>query len=96
MDIVFLQSAEPASDWVLHLTFDNAVEADLDFSTYPPRAGLFAKLDDRAYFRTAQVTDGALTWGDGELDIAPESLYSRATGEPLPAWLDDAPQSGMV
>lgn len=29
---------------------------------------------------------GVLSWG-GDIDIAPESLYSRATGEPLPDWM---------
>jgi len=29
---------------------------------------------------------GVLTWGD-EIDIAPEVLYSEATGSPLPRWM---------
>jgi len=30
---------------------------------------------------------GVITWND-EFDIAPETLYNDATGEPLPAWME--------
>jgi len=28
-----------------------------------------------------------LTWGDEEVDIAPETLYAEATNTPLPEWM---------
>lgn len=30
---------------------------------------------------------GVLEWEDGP-DIAPETLYAKATGEPLPDWME--------
>ena len=30
---------------------------------------------------------GIITWQD-ELDVSPETLYSEATGAPLPSWIE--------
>jgi hypothetical protein len=30
---------------------------------------------------------GIITWQD-ELDVSPETLYSEATGTPLPSWVE--------
>ena len=40
------------------------------------------------YFKQVHINKelGALCWPDG-VDVAPETLYSEATGEPLPAWM---------
>jgi len=40
------------------------------------------------YFKQVQINKelGVLCWPDG-VDVAPETLYSEATGEPLPAWM---------
>jgi len=37
---------------------------------------------------------GVLTWGDGEVDIAPETLYAEATKSQLPDWMDPVQESG--
>ena len=80
MDIVYVQSAHVLSEYVLRLTFENGLQANVDFGSFPAREGVFAKLSDPDYFESVDVVDGALTWGSGELDIAPETLYARATG----------------
>ena len=36
----------------------------------------FAPLEDKAVFDRAYVDYGTVTWNDGEIDIAPERLYS--------------------
>ena len=40
------------------------------------------------FFRKFSVNEelGVLTW-ENEVDIAPETLYAEATGEPLPQWM---------
>jgi hypothetical protein len=38
--------------------------------------------------RQLRVVDGILTWGEGEIDIAPETVYHLATGLPLPEWME--------
>ena len=87
MDIAHLQIAEVLPEYVLRLTFEDGTQVDVDFRSFPAREGVFVKLDDPGYFESVDVVDGVLTWGDGELDIAPETLYARATGEPLPPWM---------
>ncbi len=87
MDFAYLQTAEVLSEYVLRLTFENGTQVNVDFRSFPSREGVFAKLNDPNYFESADVVDGVLTWGNGELDIAPETLYARATGAPLPPWM---------
>jgi Protein of unknown function (DUF2442) len=46
-------------------------------------------------FREFRVNSepGTLTWAD-EIDLAPETLYARATGAPLPEWM--MPQEALT
>ena len=80
MDIVYVQSAEVLPEYVLRLTFENGLQANVDFGSFPAREGVFAKLNDQNYFKSVDVVDGALTWGNGELDIAPETRDARGIG----------------
>ena len=73
-------------EYVLHLTFANGEEADLDMETkVVGRGGVFEPLENVSYF--AQVTVDpevhTLVWPNG-LDLDPDVLYSEATGTPLP------------
>ncbi len=96
MDIAYVQTAEVLPEYVLRLTFENGIQVNVDFGSFPAREGVFAKLSDPDYFESVEVVDGALTWGNGELDIAPETLYARATGAPLPPWMrKDPPDIGV-
>jgi len=38
---------------------------------------------DIEYFKKFRVEFGTLIWGDGEEDIAPETLYTKATGKKI-------------
>jgi hypothetical protein len=40
---------------------------------------IYAPLKDEQIFKSAVIEDGILSWCDGELDIAPETLYLRST-----------------
>lgn len=42
----------------------------------------FAPLKDDAVFRTAEVTDGILTWQSGTIDIGPDEVYRRSYAYP--------------
>ncbi|RKX79290.1 MAG: hypothetical protein DRP87_03615 [Spirochaetes bacterium] len=35
------------------------------------------------FFKKFRVEYGTLVWGNGEIDIAPETLYTLATGKPV-------------
>ena len=50
---------------------------------------MFEKFKGMDFFRNFTVNRelGVLTWGDDEVDIAPETLYAEATNSPLPDWM---------
>jgi hypothetical protein len=76
-------------DFRLELTFDDGRSGIVDCKPIIARGGVFSKLRDPDVFRRARVNEelGVVTWDD-EIDIAPETAYSLATGDPLPEWMD--------
>jgi len=82
-------SAEYQGGYRIKVTFEDGKTGVVDFSKYRDRGGIFARFGDLAFFRRFRVNEelGVLSWNDG-LDIAPETLYSEATGAPLPSWME--------
>ena len=75
-------------DYQIELTFDDGARGVVDFTPYLQREGIFKRFRDIVFFREFRVDAelGTLTWPD-EIDVAPETLYARATGSPLPDWM---------
>ena len=75
--------AEYLDGYRFRVTFDNGREGIIDFTSCLDAGGVFERFRDIDFFRTFSVDReiGVLSWGD-EIDIAPETLYSRATTEP--------------
>ncbi len=73
----------------LELTFDDGELGVLDCKPIIAKGGVFARLRDPEVFRKARVDEelGVVMWDD-EVDIAPETVYSLATGTPLPEWME--------
>ncbi len=84
-------SATYKGEYKIALAFDDGEQGIVDFSPYLEKGGVFERFRDETFFRTFSVNDelGVLTW-EGDIDIAPETLYSLATGKPLPDWVTDA------
>ena len=61
---------------VFHVVFDDGLEGDVDFAEYLDKGPVFAPLRDLAFFRSARVANGTISWPNGA-DIAPETLYAR-------------------
>ena len=82
-------SAKYVSGYKIKVTFENGKSGVCDFSEFIERGGIFSRLKDVHFFRRFEINRelGVLTWGN-EIDIAPETLYSKATGEPLPDWME--------
>jgi hypothetical protein len=82
-------SVKCLDEFRLELVFDDGKSGILDCKPIIARGGVFARLDDPEVFKTAKVHEelGVVTW-DGEVDIAPETAYSLATGSPLPEWME--------
>ena len=65
----------------IELNFEDGSVGKVNLSKYIEQGTVFDKLRDMEYFRTFHIEYGTLIWGKGELDIAPETLYSDATGK---------------
>lgn len=76
-------------EYKIELTFDNGRKGVVDFRDYAEKGGVFARFADIEYFKQFSLNRelGVLTWPD-DVDIAPETLYHEATGEPLPGWME--------
>ncbi|MEI8207411.1 MAG: DUF2442 domain-containing protein [Kiritimatiellales bacterium] len=77
--------------FVLRVTFDDGKTGRIDCRPLIAKGGQFKKLSDPMVFQRAKVDPelGVVTW-DNEIDIAPETAYSLATGTPLPDWMNPA------
>jgi len=73
----------------LEIVFEDGKTGVVDFEQYINEGGVFAKLRDLNAFLSFFIDRelGSLAW-PGDIDIAPETLYSEATGEPLPRWME--------
>ncbi len=82
-------SAIYEGNYRLALTFDNGKKGVVDFSEYLLKGGIFDRFKDIDFFKGFSVNDelGTLTWQD-DIDVAPETLYSKATSDPLPEWME--------
>ncbi len=71
----------------IEVTFDDGKTGVVDFERYLAYGGVFDRFKDIEFFRNFTVDPelGIITWGRA-IDIAPETLYSEATGAPLPKW----------
>ena len=72
----------------LELKFANGKKGIVDFSSYLKKGGVYRRFRDLEYFKKAYVNKelGVLCWPEG-VDVAPETLYSQATGAALPEWM---------
>jgi hypothetical protein len=67
----------------IRLTFEAGSSGIADLSEYPNKNNVFRLFLDMNYFRNFRVEYGTVIWGNGELDIAPETLYTIATGKAI-------------
>ena len=80
--------AEYIDGYRIRVTFDDGRGGIVDFSSYLGVGGVFDRFRDLEFFKSSMMDPelGVLSWR-GEIDIAPETLYSKATGDPLPEWM---------
>ena len=81
-------SARYRTAYKIEVVFDDGRSGIVDFSRYVERGGVFERFRDIEFFRNVKVDEelGVLTW-EGAVDVAPETLYAEALGEPLPEWM---------
>jgi hypothetical protein len=75
--------AEYIDNYRIRLTFEDDSSGIVDLEDYPNRNNVFRLFLDMNYFTNFRIEYGTVVWGDGELDIAPETLYTIATGKAI-------------
>ncbi len=70
-------------DYQIELTFQDGSIGIADLIGYVGKGEVFDNFQDKEYFKNFRIEFGTLTWGNGETDIAPETLYSKATGKTI-------------
>ncbi len=83
-----VKSAEYCHDYKIKLAFEDGKGGVVDFQSYLQKRGVFERFKDIDFFRKFYINQeiGVLCWAD-DIDIAPETLYAKATQTPLPNWV---------
>ena len=76
-------SAEYATDHRVRLAFQDGSTGEADLFSFLSADTVFAGFRDPGYFKDFRLEYGTLTWGNGEVDVAPEALYQLATGKEI-------------
>ena len=72
-----VRSVKPLDDMMMIVTFASGEKRLFDATClleYPA----FQPLRDESIFQSAQVEYGVVTWMDGDIDIAPETMYEKS------------------
>lgn len=77
MQEIFVQAVKPLDDMMMIVTFSSG-EKRLYDATQLLEFPAFQPLRDEAIFRSAKVERGVVTWADGDIDIAPETMYETS------------------
>ena len=77
----------PLDEYRLHIRFEDGVEGIVDLAELLRFAGVFAPLEECAYFVQVGVNPdiGTICWPNGA-DIDPDVLYALVSGEPIPSF----------
>ncbi|HBL11527.1 MAG TPA: DUF2442 domain-containing protein [Cyanobacteria bacterium UBA11162] len=77
-------AVKPLDGYQLWLRFEDGVEGVVDISQVISFSGIFAPLQDLAYFAQVQIHPelGTIVWQNGA-DLDPDVLYSLATKCPI-------------
>lgn len=78
-----IEEAQYLDGYRLSLRFEDGSTGIADLSGYPNKSNVFRAFLNAEYFRRFRLEYGTIVWGNGELDIAPETLYRLSTGKPV-------------
>lgn len=76
-------NAKYISDYKIEIEFEDGSQGEANLSNYPEEDTVFKSFFDINFFKDFKIEYGTLVWGNGEIDIAPETLYTLATGKPV-------------
>ncbi len=87
MEYSYLKNVKYLKDYKIRCEFEDGSSGIFDLSVYLNRSGVFQKLIDEEFAKKITLINGVITWGDGLIDIAPETIYNQVTHKPLPDWV---------
>lgn len=73
--------AEYIERYIIELSFSDGKSGRVDLQEYISDGEIFDPIQLVENFKKFTVEFGTLTWLDGSIDIAPETLYEKTTGE---------------
>ena len=76
-----VSAVKPLDDWMLLLTFSSGERRLYDASGLLSLPA-FLPLRDETVFKSASVDRGGVVWADGEIDLAPETMYAESYAYP--------------
>ena len=78
-----ITSAEHEAEYRIRVRFRNGKSGVVDLKPLIEKGGVFGSLRDVAAFKAFSIDPEwhVLSWEDGRLDVAPETIYGEATGE---------------
>jgi hypothetical protein len=79
-----ISSVQPLENYQLYLKFEDNQEGVVDISQLIEFTGIFAPLQDLAYFNQVKLNPewGTIYWENGA-DLDPDVLYSIVTNQPI-------------
>lgn len=77
-------SVRHINGYILEVLFKDGTGGTIDLAEYKNKGGVFSAFEDIEFFKKVFINPGfgTLTW-PGEIDIAPETIYIKATGKSL-------------
>jgi hypothetical protein len=75
--LIGVDAVVPMDDYQLHLVFSTGEAKIFDMKPYLKRKP-FVPLQDKSVFANATLASGDISWCNGEVDIAPETLYEKS------------------
>jgi hypothetical protein len=74
LDVIHAVAVRPMEGYQLWLKFTDGAEKIFDFKPHLT-GSVFQPLKDKKIFDSVYLQYGTTVWQDGEIDIAPETLY---------------------
>ena len=76
-------SAEHEGQYRIRVRFQNGKSGVVDLKPLVDKGGVFTALRDIEAFKAFSIDPEwhVLSWEDGRIDVAPETVYEEATGE---------------
>lgn len=76
-DLYLVTSARYVSGYTLAVTFNDGLQAEIDFTPWIEKYEFFAPLADIEYFKNFSLDGWTVVWENGA-DVAPETLHKIA------------------